>query len=39
MGFQKVDEPKPGKNRFHIDISRPDVVAIRETLNLWAEGE
>jgi predicted enzyme related to lactoylglutathione lyase len=30
MGFQKVEEPKLGKNRLHIDISGPDVVAIRE---------
>lgn len=29
MGFQKVVEPKRGKNRLHIDISGPDVVAIK----------
>jgi predicted enzyme related to lactoylglutathione lyase len=29
MGFQKVAEPKRGKNRLHVDISGPDVLAIR----------
>jgi predicted enzyme related to lactoylglutathione lyase len=29
LGFQKVEEPKRGKNRLHIDISGPDVAAIK----------
>ena len=29
MGFQKVEETKQGKNRLHIDISGPDVIAIK----------
>jgi predicted enzyme related to lactoylglutathione lyase len=27
VGFQKVAEPKAGKNRVHIDIAVPDVLA------------
>lgn|ERR1700733_1457541 len=30
MGFQKVEETKQGKNRLHIDISGPDVIAIKK---------
>ncbi|MCP9958559.1 VOC family protein [Streptomyces sudanensis] len=29
MGFQKVAEPKTGKNRVHFDISSPDPAAVR----------
>jgi predicted enzyme related to lactoylglutathione lyase len=29
MGFQRVEESKHGKNRLHIDISGPDVSAIK----------
>ena len=29
IGFQRVDEPKRGKNRLHVDISGPDVGAIK----------
>ena len=32
MGFQEVEETKQDKNRLHIDISGPDVVAIKETV-------
>lgn len=31
-GFQQVDEPTRGKNRVHIDVSGPDVVAIKRTV-------
>jgi predicted enzyme related to lactoylglutathione lyase len=24
LGFQKVDQPTPGKNRLHLDLSSPD---------------
>ncbi|MFC9971555.1 VOC family protein [Spirillospora sp. NPDC127200] len=27
MGFQKVAEPKPGKNRVHFDVASPDPAA------------
>lgn len=29
LGFQRVEEPKRGKNRVHIDISGPDVAVIK----------
>lgn len=25
LGFQKVDEPTPGKNRLHLDFGAPDL--------------
>jgi len=27
LGFQKVDDPTPGKNRVHLDFGAPDVDA------------
>jgi predicted enzyme related to lactoylglutathione lyase len=27
MGFQKVEDPTPGKNRLHLDLSAPDLEA------------
>lgn len=27
LGFQKVDDPTPGKNRLHMDLSAPDLDA------------
>ena len=27
MGFQKVDDPTPGKNRIHLDLTAPDIEA------------
>jgi predicted enzyme related to lactoylglutathione lyase len=27
LGFQRVDDPTPGKNRLHLDFSAPDVDA------------
>jgi catechol 2,3-dioxygenase-like lactoylglutathione lyase family enzyme len=32
VGFQKVDEPKAGKSRVHVDIRAADPVAARERL-------
>jgi predicted enzyme related to lactoylglutathione lyase len=29
LGFQKVEEPKRGKNRVHIDVSGSDVTVIK----------
>lgn len=29
LGFQKVEEPKRGKNRVHIDVSGSDVAVIK----------
>jgi predicted enzyme related to lactoylglutathione lyase len=28
VGFQRVSEPKPGKNRVHLDISGPELAKI-----------
>ncbi|MET8710139.1 VOC family protein [Streptomyces californicus] len=32
LGFQRVPEPRPGKNRVHIDFSSPDRAADVERL-------
>lgn len=32
LGFQKVDDPTPGKNRQHMDLSSPDLDAEVERL-------
>jgi hypothetical protein len=32
MAFQKVDDPTPGKNRLHLDVTAPDVDAEVERL-------
>ncbi|MFD7517367.1 VOC family protein [Streptomyces niveus] len=32
LGFQRVDEPTPGKNRTHMDLAFPDPVAERERI-------
>ncbi|MFB8352871.1 VOC family protein [Streptomyces niveus] len=32
LGFQRVDEPTPGKNRTHVDLASPDPVAERERI-------
>lgn len=32
IGFQKVDDPTPGKNRIHLDLASPDYPAIVDTL-------
>ncbi|WP_426592490.1 VOC family protein [Cellulomonas sp. McL0617] len=32
LGFQKVDEPTPGKNRVHLDVRLPDPAAAIERL-------
>ncbi|GAC47153.1 VOC family protein [Gordonia aichiensis] len=32
IGFQKVDDPTPGKNRIHLDLSSPEYPAIVDTL-------
>jgi predicted enzyme related to lactoylglutathione lyase len=36
LGFQRVDEPTPGKNRVHVDFTTPDVDA--EVARLTAHG-
>jgi predicted enzyme related to lactoylglutathione lyase len=36
LGFQRVDDPTPGKNRLHLDLSAPDRVA--EVARLVAAG-
>lgn len=36
MAFQKVEDPTPGKNRLHLDLSSPDLDA--ETDRLLAAG-
>ncbi|MGO9872177.1 MAG: VOC family protein [Acidimicrobiia bacterium] len=38
VGFQKVSEPKVGKNRIHLDVAVPDVVRAKsqiEALGGW----
>jgi predicted enzyme related to lactoylglutathione lyase len=30
LGFQKVADKKVGKNRLHLDVSGPDIVAVKE---------
>lgn len=32
FGFQRVDEPKRGKNRVHFDVSGPDVGAVKRRI-------
>jgi hypothetical protein len=32
LGFQQVAEPKLGKNRVHLDVSGPDLSALRERI-------
>ncbi|UEA57945.1 VOC family protein [Gordonia otitidis] len=32
IGFQKVDDPTPGKNRIHLDLTSPDYPAVVDTL-------
>jgi predicted enzyme related to lactoylglutathione lyase len=32
LGFQRVDDPTPGKNRLHLDFMAPDVDAEAERL-------
>lgn len=32
LGFQKVDDPTPGKNRLHLDLVTPDLDATVERL-------
>jgi len=32
LAFQKVDDPSPGKNRLHLDLSAPDLDAEVERL-------
>lgn len=32
LGFQRVDDPTPGKNRVHLDFTAPDVDAEVERL-------
>ena len=32
LGFQKVDDPTPGKNRMHIDFTSTDMPHVIETL-------
>jgi predicted enzyme related to lactoylglutathione lyase len=36
LGFQRVDDPTPGKNRVHVDFTSPDVDA--EVSRLVAAG-
>jgi predicted enzyme related to lactoylglutathione lyase len=30
LGFQRVAETKAGKNRLHLDVSGPDIIAMKE---------
>ena len=32
LGFQRVAEPKVGKNRVHLDISGPDIKAVKDRI-------
>jgi predicted enzyme related to lactoylglutathione lyase len=32
FGFQKVAEPKSGKNRVHLDLSAPDLIAAKHRI-------
>jgi len=32
FGFQRVAEPKVGKNRVHLDISGPDILAVKDRI-------
>jgi predicted enzyme related to lactoylglutathione lyase len=32
LGFQRVVEPKMGKNRVHLDISGPDISALKDRI-------
>jgi predicted enzyme related to lactoylglutathione lyase len=32
LGFQRVVEPKVGKNRVHLDVSAPDIRAVKDRI-------
>lgn len=35
LGFQKIEDPTPGKNRLHLDLSRPASVSRDELIADW----
>ncbi|MFD5721534.1 VOC family protein [Streptomyces sp. NPDC127036] len=38
LGFQKTDNPKPGKNRMHIDITSPDPASEQQRVETLGGG-